>query len=98
MRSDLSRLILSTPKKLFPDQYEKTQTGNGIRRLFIGFLSHWQPDENDKSRKKKRQMSSFLLLSSLCKFLCKFLVIVKNRKDFPICVRRVAETVSIWQP
>lgn len=53
MRSDLSRLILSTPKKLFPDQYEKTQTGNGIRRLFIGFLSHWQPDENDKSRKKK---------------------------------------------
>lgn len=41
--------------------------------------------------KSKRQMSSFLLLSSLCKFLCKFLVIVKNRKDLPICVKRIAE-------
>lgn len=37
------------------------------------------------------QISSFLLLPSLCKFLCKFLVIVKNRKDLPICVKRIAE-------
>lgn len=33
---------------------KKKKTGSDIGRLFVVFLSHWQPDENDKSEKKKK--------------------------------------------
>lgn len=35
----------------------KNQAGDDIGRRSVGFLSHWQPDENDEPG-KKRQMNS----------------------------------------
>ena len=39
----------------------------------------------------KKTNNSLLLLSSLGKFLCTFLAIVKNKKDLLICVKCVTE-------